>query len=222
MESWTNDYPHDILAIDCEMVGVGRNGKQSILARVSIVDYYGNVLLDEYVKPTEEVTDYRTEITGITPEKIENGECFEDVRAKVLQVIKNCVLVGHAIQNDLEVLKLDHPKHKIRDTQQFPEFQECLQRKNPSLKDLVRIYLRKEIHAGEHDSVQDAKLTLLLYRIAINDMELFADNIGDHNDNIDDFLYKIFNKLNSYDDDDADLSWEDPGWESTWWLCDSD
>ena len=220
MELWRNDYP--VLAIDCEMVGVGRNGKESILARVSILDYYGKVLIDEYVKPTEEVTDYRTEITGITPEKIENGRRFKNAQSLVRLIINNCVLVGHDIKHDLEVLKIDHPKHKIRDTQQFPKFQECLQRKKPSLKDLVRKYLRKEIHSGEHDSVQDAKFTLLLYRIAINDMELFVDNIGDHNDNIDDYLNEIFNNLNSYDDGDADSSWDDPGWESTWWLCDSD
>ena len=51
-------------------------------------------------------------------------------------------------------------------------------------------------------------------------MELFVDNIGDHNDNIDDYLNEIFNNLNL--DGDADSSWDDPGRESTWWLCDSD
>jgi len=38
-----------IVALDCEMVGVGFDGEQSALARVSIVDWNGFVLLDTYV-----------------------------------------------------------------------------------------------------------------------------------------------------------------------------
>ncbi|KAA1115060.1 3'-5' exonuclease [Puccinia graminis f. sp. tritici] len=55
----------EYVAIDCEMVGVGPNGSVSALARVSIVDFHGNVLLDQYVKPTQPVTQYRTWVSGI-------------------------------------------------------------------------------------------------------------------------------------------------------------
>ena len=34
------------VALDCEMVGVGLDGKRSMLARCSIVDFDGEVLLD--------------------------------------------------------------------------------------------------------------------------------------------------------------------------------
>lgn len=64
---------NDYVALDCEMVGAGPKGCISILARVSIVDYYGNVLLDEYVKPTKVVTDYRTKISGIRKSMIKDG-----------------------------------------------------------------------------------------------------------------------------------------------------
>ncbi|KAJ2745364.1 3'-5' exonuclease, partial [Coemansia sp. BCRC 34301] len=46
------------LAIDCEMVGAGYKGSRSMLARVSIVNYYGHVVFDTYVQPLEPVTDY--------------------------------------------------------------------------------------------------------------------------------------------------------------------
>ncbi len=59
--------------MDCEMVGVGPKGNDSILARVSIVNFYGHCLYDKYVKPTAFVTDYRTYVSGIRPENIENG-----------------------------------------------------------------------------------------------------------------------------------------------------
>ena len=48
-----------IVALDCEMVGVGPDGTRSALARVAVVNAEGNVLLDVFVKPKEKVTDYR-------------------------------------------------------------------------------------------------------------------------------------------------------------------
>jgi RNA exonuclease 4 len=60
--------------MDCEMVGVGSRTIRNALARVSIVDYDGNILLDQFVKPVEKVVDYRTEITGIRPEHLEKGK----------------------------------------------------------------------------------------------------------------------------------------------------
>ena len=44
-----------ILGMDCEMVGVGADGVDSILARVSIVNHFGNVLYDKFVAPREKV-----------------------------------------------------------------------------------------------------------------------------------------------------------------------
>jgi RNA exonuclease 4 len=54
--------------MDCEMVGVGPEGVDSVLARVSIVNYHGHVILDEYVNARERITDYRTHVSGITPQ----------------------------------------------------------------------------------------------------------------------------------------------------------
>lgn len=45
---------------------VETKGGRDEVARVSIVTRKG-VLLDEYVQPTGEVTDYRTPYSGITP-----------------------------------------------------------------------------------------------------------------------------------------------------------
>lgn len=56
------------------MVGVGTEGEESSLARVSIVNYHGVVLLDEIVKQRERVVDYRTEWSGIRPDDLVNGE----------------------------------------------------------------------------------------------------------------------------------------------------
>jgi RNA exonuclease 4 len=55
------------------MVGVGPEGEESALARVSLVNYNGAVLMDEYVKPMERVTDFRTAVSGITPKHLVSG-----------------------------------------------------------------------------------------------------------------------------------------------------
>lgn len=56
------------------MVGGGVDGKDNLLARVSIVNHFGQCLYDKYVKPTEKVTDYRTFVSGIRPHDIEKGD----------------------------------------------------------------------------------------------------------------------------------------------------
>lgn len=61
------------LGLDCEMVGVGIDGSESSLARVSLVNYHGAVILDEYVRQKERVVDYRTKWSGIRPKDLVNG-----------------------------------------------------------------------------------------------------------------------------------------------------
>jgi hypothetical protein len=57
--------PGKYLALDCEMVGIGIDGSESSLARVSLVNYHGAVQLDEFVRQRERVVDYRTQYSGV-------------------------------------------------------------------------------------------------------------------------------------------------------------
>ena len=91
------------IAMDCEMVGVGYTGSESILARVSIVNHFGHCIYDRYVKPREKVTDYRTAVSGIRPSDIENANDFKTVQKEVSDILNNRILVGHAIRHDLKV-----------------------------------------------------------------------------------------------------------------------
>lgn len=81
LESMVSDFMNfrlgKYVAIDCEMVGVGPEGEESALARVSLVNYNGAVLMDEYVKPQERVTDFRTAVSGITPKHLVDGKIGE-------------------------------------------------------------------------------------------------------------------------------------------------
>ncbi|OXB76318.1 UNVERIFIED_CONTAM: hypothetical protein H355_006729 [Colinus virginianus] len=114
------------VAMDCEMVGVGPGGEDSIVARVSIVNRFGKCVYDKYVKPTEKVTDYRTAVSGIRPEHLKKGEDFKTVQKEVAAILNGRILVGHAVHNDLKVLLLDHPKKKIRDTQKYKPFRQMV------------------------------------------------------------------------------------------------
>uniref|UniRef100_A0A8C7XUM8 RNA exonuclease 4 n=1 Tax=Oryzias sinensis TaxID=183150 RepID=A0A8C7XUM8_9TELE len=153
------------VAIDCEMVGVGPDGEDSILARVSIVNQFGKCIYDKYVKPTEKVTDYRTAVSGIRPEHIKNGEDVHVVQKEVSEILQGRIVVGHAIHNDLKILLLDHPKKHIRDTQKYKPFRKTVGSGRPSLKLLCREILHVKVQQGEHSSVQDAQATMRLYTL---------------------------------------------------------
>uniref|UniRef100_A0A0X3PBJ9 Exonuclease domain-containing protein n=1 Tax=Schistocephalus solidus TaxID=70667 RepID=A0A0X3PBJ9_SCHSO len=98
--------PTKRIAMDCEFVGVGFDGKESALARVSIVNQFGHLLMDEYVRPKERITDYRTAVSGITPAHMRPGgpaKDFDSVHQRVAELCKGRILVGHAVHNDLKV-----------------------------------------------------------------------------------------------------------------------
>ncbi|NWX96785.1 REXO4 exonuclease, partial [Nothoprocta ornata] len=153
------------VAMDCEMVGVGPKGEDSIVARVSIVNQFGKCVYDKYVKPTEEVTDYRTAVSGIRPENIKTGEDFKVVQKEVADILNGRILVGHALHNDLKVLFLDHPKKKIRDTQKYKPFRQRVKNVRPSLKLLCERLLNVRVQTSEHCSIQDAQAAMRLYTL---------------------------------------------------------
>jgi RNA exonuclease 4 len=158
--------PGTYIAIDCEMVGVGPEGSESVLARVSLVNWHGALLYDSFVKPREKVTDYRTWVSGVRAEDLHTAPEFTKVQAEVAKLIKGKVLVGHAIHNDLKALLLSHPRPLIRDTAQSKLCRELANSKYPSLRKLVALRLGIDIQkqGSEHSSVEDARATMALYR----------------------------------------------------------
>lgn len=164
------------IAIDCEMVGIGIEGKKSALARVSAVDYDGNILLDTHVRVPERVTDFRTHVSGVRPKDIAltntNAVDHATIRTTVGQLLHNKILVGHALTNDLSVLMLSHPRKDMRDTARYKPFMRPSGRSGGKLRprklrDLVHEQLGTKIQevGKAHDSVDDARASMELFKV---------------------------------------------------------
>ena len=94
---------------------------------------------------TCQVTDYRTAVSGVRPEDLVGAPEFKEIQAEVAELIKDRVLVGHAIHHDLKVLFLDHPKKMIRDTSKYKPFKAAFGGRTPGLNPIqyctVQYYL---------------------------------------------------------------------------------
>lgn len=107
------------------------------------------------------------------------AKSFEEVQTKVADIIKDRVLIGHAIHNDLKVrppsylatpvilltenvfvlvwhqaLLLSHPRPLIRDTQHLAHKNGQSRGSRPALRNLVRDMFAVPIQGGEHSSVR--------------------------------------------------------------------
>lgn len=158
------------LAMDCEMVGI-RKGRESMIARVSIVNRYGYCVYDKYVKPREPVYDYRTRVSGIRARDLRNAEDFDVVQKEVAQIIKGRIIIGHALKHDFDVLYLSHPIKLLRDTSNYKTFRQFAKGGTPSLKKLAHDLLGIDIQIGEHSSVEDARAAMQIYVLYKNKWE---------------------------------------------------
>ncbi|KAG9041406.1 hypothetical protein FS837_012312 [Tulasnella sp. UAMH 9824] len=146
-----------VWALDCEMIETTR-GKE--LGRISIVDFDSScVIFDSLVKPTNPVTSYLTQYSGLSEELLSKATLtLADIQQKLLSpgmIDSWTILVGHSLENDLGALKLAHPR--VIDTSVIYHHTKGPPAK-PGLKWLAQKWLGKTIQASEggHDSREDA------------------------------------------------------------------
>lgn len=108
------------IALDCEMAG-GRIGDGLVnqVIQLTAIDYFsGEVLISSLVKPTLVVQQWRTNIHGVSQsmmsKAVNNGTALRDLfhaREVLFSFMnRNTILVGHALHNDLNVLKIAHDR----------------------------------------------------------------------------------------------------------------
>ena len=94
------------------------------LGRVSIVNFNGITILDQFIRPKNRIINYLTKVSGLRPSSFINQPYFEDVKEKVYylmqiyNILRNRVIVGHSLQNDFKVLDYEH-KGELRDLGSF-------------------------------------------------------------------------------------------------------
>ncbi|KAH7340316.1 hypothetical protein B0J17DRAFT_314359 [Rhizoctonia solani] len=150
-----------------------------MLAKVTIVDYWGNEMLDTFVRPTEPVVDYRTGHTAITELNLNCSKAlpFDVVQAKVTDLISGYIIVGHALWNDLSVLGICHLAINTRDTALYLPFRHALkQESTPRLPTLVWIFMGRYIECTTSDSAENARACMDLFRSTERDWEQSAFN----------------------------------------------
>ncbi|TKA31790.1 hypothetical protein B0A50_01869 [Salinomyces thailandicus] len=159
-----------VLTMDCEMCITSPKGvtpQVFSLTRISIVDWDGETVMDDFVKPADSITDYLTPYSGITPAMLEGvTTTLPDIQKKLISILTpNTVLVGHSLNSDFNALQITHP-YVIDTALLFPH-----PRGPPlksSLKWLAQKYLSREIQKGHgstgHDSIEDAKACLDLVK----------------------------------------------------------
>ena len=153
-----------MVAMDCEMVSVV---SKSALAKCTILDYDGHVLFDHYVRPEQQIRDYRTKWSGIQPHHMKIALPHKEAVQKIKTILEGCVVIGHDLGHDFSAIGMTHPRRDVRDTAKFPPLREVAGLKknwSPSLRNLALVLLGRKIQCGSHCSLEDARAALDVYR----------------------------------------------------------
>ncbi|KAJ3066088.1 poly(A)-specific ribonuclease [Podochytrium sp. JEL0797] len=181
--------PGFMVAIDAEFVSLQKeeteirsDGSKSMLmpsklglARVSVLrgeskDKLECVpLMDDYIAIQDTIVDYLTEFSGINL-----GDLDPSSSTKPLVPLKvayqklrylvdiGCVFVGHGLKKDFRTINIIVPPEQIIDTVDIYFIKE--RQRKLSLRFLSWSLLQSDIQQHTHDSIEDAKAALLLYK----------------------------------------------------------
>ncbi|NWY76659.1 REXO5 exonuclease, partial [Erithacus rubecula] len=153
-----------LFGLDCEMCVTA---KGSEVTRVSLVDAWGQCLLNELVKPESRVINYCTRFSGVTKEMLLPVKTkLSDIQTRLKKMLPcDAVLVGHSLNVDLQALKMIHPS--VIDTSLLFARSDGRRFK---LKFLAKAVLGKEIQCEQklgHDPTEDARAALELAQFFI-------------------------------------------------------
>ncbi|KAI0728598.1 hypothetical protein C8Q72DRAFT_364994 [Fomitopsis betulina] len=159
--------PRTYIVVREQVVYYGIVSRLPMIARVVIVDYRGNVLLDSFVRPTQPVSDYRTSETGLLQSTLESAPTFIEVQRQVAMLLRDKIIIGYALWQFFSVMGLSHPAIDTRDVALFMPFRRSL-RSRPHvmipLMTLVNRLMGRHIGLHGDDPIEIARSTLDLFR----------------------------------------------------------
>ncbi|THH06212.1 hypothetical protein EW145_g4234 [Phellinidium pouzarii] len=180
--------PGTMVAIDAEFISMQQeeseyrsDGTKKVLrparlslARVSVLRATDGPKLsvpfiDDHINTSEAIVDYLTEYSGIKygdldPHLSRHTLVPLKMAYKKLRLLVDlgCVFIGHGLKKDFRIINLYVPPDRVLDTVDI-YFIESRQRRL-SLRFLSWVVLKQNIQSGEHDSIEDARCALLLFR----------------------------------------------------------
>lgn len=183
-----------IISLDCEMIETDLGDE---CCRLSVVKEDGTVVSDLFLKPIGKIIDLRTEVSGISMEKIDSAEYSSSDVVKIMSkyASKETIICGHSLENDFRAMKLIHKK--VIDTSILYNKDAAFPYK-PSLVKLYIKYFKKNFRDENysHDSIDDARAAMDLVKYALNSSNVHCKL---SNPSVPDLLSKIKDKVSQID-----------------------
>lgn len=187
----------EFVALQLEELEIRSDGSRKVLrptkmslARVSVLrgsgDKEGKPFIDDYIHTSEKVVNYLTEYSGIKEGDLDpNTSPHTVVPLKVaykklrLLVDLGCIFIGHGLPKDFRTINIFVPAAQVVDTVSI--YFDPHRHRKLSLRFLVWFLLKQEIQLAEHDSIEDARCALLLYKKYLSFVEenRFEDVLND-------------------------------------------
>lgn len=149
------------------------------LARVSVIrgsgPKEGVPFIDDYIHTSEDIVNYLTEFSGIQP-----GDLNPHMSSHTLVPLKvaykklrllidlGCIFIGHGLSKDFRIINIFVPPDQVLDTVDLYFIKE--RQRRISLRFLTWYILQQDIQQETHDSIEDARSALALYK-AYQEME---------------------------------------------------
>ena len=174
----------EFVSVELERASVNDEGQRvvsdegrQVLARISLVDggprnanqpRSTRIIADDYILPCEPVADYVTRFSGIVADDLSPALSRHAVVTNRTAYLKlrffldrGCIFVGHGLQKDFETANVFVPPEQVLDTVELWRIENS---RKISLRFLASYVLKIAVQDEIHDSIEDAKTALALYR----------------------------------------------------------
>ncbi|WP_416775943.1 exonuclease domain-containing protein [Xenorhabdus budapestensis] len=100
----------DIVILDTETTGLKSDDE---IIEISIINAYGDVLLDTLIKPQKKIPPDETRIHGITNEDVQHKPSWNDIYKKYREIVKGKTVVIYNKSYDTKIIRQTCKKYEL-------------------------------------------------------------------------------------------------------------